>query len=323
MKYVVGIDGGGTKTAIVLADLDGNVLMNRTYGSTNPNAVSKEELERTFQQIFQHIKEKLKGNINKVVSVFAGISGAGSKASLKLLEEIITPNFLPATKITVVVDTINALYSGTFGKPGIVQICGTGSITYGMNDQKKQDRVGGWGYLLGDEGSGYDVGQKGIAAALRFVDGRGPNTVILDLLYEYFQVEEGRALIDNIYHSHNPRLEISKVSRIVFKAVDLHDQVALEIINDVSKEISLSIYTLYQKLFRYDEQVEVILCGGLFSNQEILPGLIQENIKGYTNKLSFTLPELPPVAGSVIGAYIELDRSINEIVKKKLREFWK
>ncbi|WP_053075023.1 N-acetylglucosamine kinase [Ornithinibacillus californiensis] len=323
MRYVIGIDGGGTKTEVALADLDGNVLVNQVYGATNPNTVTKQELKETFLHIFQDIEGKVPGSLLQVSSVFAGISGAGSKASAALLEEIISPYLSSYTRLKVEVDSINALYSGTFGKPGIVQICGTGSITYGINQKKEQDRVGGWGYLLGDEGSGYEIGRKGIAAVLQYVDGRGPETKLVDLLYQHFQVTSGRELIDQVYQSESPRLVIAQVSKLVYQAYELKDQAAVEILRQTSKEIAYSIVTLHKKLFNQDEKVKVTLCGGLFNNPTILPVLIKEALADHNNHLTLVLPEVPPVAGSVIGAYIELGNTVSSAVKENLREYWK
>ncbi|WP_042142504.1 N-acetylglucosamine kinase [Paucisalibacillus sp. EB02] len=319
MNYVIGIDGGGTKTQVVLADKAGNVLTNKRYESTNPNAVPRETLNGIFKQIFQDIEREVPDSLKQVTSVFAGIAGAGTKKSALHIAEIMTPYFLPETKIKVVPDSVNALYSGTFGKPGIVQISGTGSITFGVNRNQEQGRVGGWGYLLGDEGSGFDVGKKGIQSALQFVDGRGPNTVLLDMLFELYNVRTGRELIDKIYHSDSPRLEISRLSKLVFEAVEKKDAVSVNILRKVAEEISQSIITLDQKLFKEEEKVEVILCGGLFSNSNILSALLQDALIDYPKRMSLVTPELPPVFGSLIGAYLEIGSCVKADVEMNLR----
>lgn len=319
MNYVIGIDGGGTKTQVVLADLNGNVLLNTMYGSTNPNAITKQELDDTFREIFQEMEETVPRSLNKVSSIFTGASGAGSKASASLLSEIIAPFFYEDTKIKVVPDSINALYSGTFGKPGIVQISGTGSITYGINERQEQGRVGGWGYLLGDEGSGYDVGKKGIQAVLQFFDGCGPDTLLSNMLFDLYKINSGRELIDKIYYSDNPRLEISRISKLVFQAFEKNDAVAIAILRKVADEIAQSIMTLDQKLFKEEGKVTVTLCGGLFSNTTILPVLLQDVLINYPKRMSLVTPEFPPVVGSVVGAYLEIDCVVTEDIKKNLR----
>ncbi|GGA66696.1 N-acetylglucosamine kinase [Ornithinibacillus halotolerans] len=319
MNYVIGIDGGGTKTQVVLVDLNGKVLLNTTYGSTNPNAVTKQELNDTFQAIFQEMEENIPGSLEMVSSIFAGVSGAGSKASASLLTEIIAPFFSLNTKITVVPDSINALYSGTFGMPGIVQISGTGSITYGINERQEQGRVGGWGYLLGDEGSGYDVGKHGIQAVLKFLDGRGPETMLKNMLFKLYTISSGRELIDKIYYSDNPRLEISRISKLVFQAFEKEDTVAMTILRQVAHDIAQSIMTLDQKLFNKTEKVTVVLCGGLFSNPTILPVLLRDALINYPKRMSLIIPEFPPVVGSVVGAYLAIDCAVTEDVKLNLR----
>ncbi|WP_010094245.1 N-acetylglucosamine kinase [Ornithinibacillus scapharcae] len=315
MKYFIGIDGGGTMTQVAIADTEGNILFNHIYGSTNPNGVSKEKLESTFNTIFRNIEKKFP--LQRVKSVFAGIAGAGSKKTELFLKNKITNYFTTDTKITVTVDTINALFSGTYGKPGIVQICGTGSITYGINQNKQHGRVGGWGYLLGDEGSGYDVGKRGISEALKFADGRNAETILLHLLLQRFKVNDTRELIDYIYQSPNPKRVISETTLLVFKAYEENDPIAVKILRDVSKEIGKNIRALDKKLFHEQEQVDVILCGGLFNNRNILPKLLKKELANNLDKYRLVLPDIPPVAGSVIGAFLE-HHMLKDMVKENI-----
>lgn len=319
MQYVIGIDGGGTKTQVILSDMKGRVVSNKQYGSTNPNAVSKRELIQTFQAIFHDLQLSVPDVLCKVSSIFAGISGAGSKQSASLVSEVIRFTLPSDVKVIVEPDSVNALYAGTFGKPGIVQISGTGSITFGINENNQQGRVGGWGYLLGDEGSGYDLGRKGIMAVLHNEDGRGPSTMLKDLLFSYLQVTSGRELIDQIYHSSAPRMTIAQVSKLVFQAYEAGDVVVVNMVQHVAKEISHSIKTLDQKLFTTSNVLEVILCGGLFSNRKILPPLLEKEFKIYTKPVSFILPELLPVAGSIIGALLESKQTISTSIIDNLR----
>jgi N-acetylglucosamine kinase-like BadF-type ATPase len=322
MSYVIGIDGGGTKTQVMLADEHGNILTNEQYGSTNPNTVSNASLQETFQQIFQAIHDKIPNSLKQVSSVFAGISGAGSPDSALRLMNMIKGYFSTDTTVDVEPDSLNALYSGTFGGPGIVQICGTGSITYGVNQHLEQDRVGGWGYLLGDEGSGYDVGRQGITAALQYEDGRGPKTIMLDLLYEYFNVNTGRQLIDKIYQSESPKLAISPVSKLVFQAFNQQDPVANTILTNVATEIYRSIDTLGRRLFSQEEDsIPVILCGGLFQHSTVLANLVMNN--GKQPNYTFVLPDVPPVVGSIAGAIQRSHGKLKNDVISRLKHTWK
>lgn len=298
----MGIDGGGTKTVAAIADRNGNILAQTRTGSTNPNSSSKQELEKTFRNLFSSLEEQVPASFQRITYLFAGIAGAGNKANQIFLKEMIQ-RFVPAsTSVVVEPDTINALYSGTYGKPGIVQISGTGSITYGINSSLKHDRVGGWGYLLGDEGSGYDIGRQGMMAVLKAYDGRGPATVMSQLMFTYFNADNGQDLIQKIYTSPRPKNEISALSKIVIQSYHKQDPVAEEIIANVIEEITYSVETLYKKLFSEHDIVKVVLCGGVFSEKAI-----SELIKKSLSKNPHTtvvFPEMPPVGGSLIGAYV-------------------
>ncbi|WP_373893437.1 N-acetylglucosamine kinase [Virgibacillus natechei] len=313
MNYVMGVDGGGTKTTAVIADMNGKIVAKDTVGPTNPNLVSKKELKHTFLALFHSLRQHAPQQFSNISSIFAGISGAGNATNQKVLQESIEPLLPDNTPIQIKADAINALYSGSYGSPGIVQIAGTGSITYGINGNLEHDRVGGWGYLLGDEGSGYDIGRKGIVAALQSVDGRGSKTILLPMLYAHFNVTNAQDLIREIYVSSTPKSVISPVAEIVFQGFKDDDPIAEKIITEAAKETTLSIKTLYEKLFQVEEKVEVVLCGGVFQEKNILPRLIKENLQ-INPAIHVVLPEIPPVGGSIIGAYLMQGIGIDEAI---------
>ncbi|MGP4105667.1 N-acetylglucosamine kinase [Virgibacillus sp. L01] len=303
MEYVAGIDGGGTKTKAVIADMDGIIIAETTAGPTNPNVMSRENLIRTLDMMFKDMKEQVPDAYDNISGLFAGISGVGNAAAKTDLEGILEQIVPKGVPVCVEADTVNALYSGTYGGPGIVQISGTGSITYGINHQLERDRVGGWGYLFGDEGSGYDIGRQGIMAALKASDGRGKNTNLLEMICTCFSVTHPYDLIQRIYASPTPKSEISPVSKLVFEAYKHNDLVAREIIANTISDLSLSIRTLYGKLFQPNEEVKVVLCGGVFSDEEVLPRLLENDLRDFKN-VKITTPVMAPVGGSIIGAYL-------------------
>ncbi|GAB3799147.1 N-acetylglucosamine kinase [Virgibacillus kimchii] len=312
MEYVIGIDGGGTKTKGLLADEYGNVLAGATVGPSNPNVVKEKKLAHVFQRLFSALRQ----NSNKLekinITLFAGISGAGNSENEKILLEIIKKHVPAQTAIKVETDAINALYAGTWGRPGIVQISGTGSITFGRNGLEKEARVGGWGYLFGDEGSGYDIGRRGVAAALKAFDGRGDrDTKLLDMLYAHFQVDHPQDLIRQVYTSPSPKNEISPLAEIVFQAYKQNDRTARKIIAQTVDDLALNITTLMEKLFSPDEKTIVVLSGGIFQEKEIIPALLQNKLDAWTN-LTLCRPQMSPAGGALIGAYLMKEKRINE-----------
>jgi len=303
LNYFIGIDGGGTKTKGLLADESGNVIASAAAGPSNPNAVKEKDLASVFYDIFSSMEQQQKGFEKHTVSLYAGISGAGNKENEKVLRGILKKLFPEKTAIKIEADAVNALYAGTYGEPGIVQISGTGSITYGKNSRGTVQRVGGWGYLFGDEGSGYDIGRRAVTAALKAFDGRGPETVLLQMLYAHFQVDNPQDLIRRVYTSPSPKKEISPLSQIVFHAYKQNDSTAKMIVNQTADELALNITALYKKIFTASEKTTIVLSGGIFQERDIIPKLLREQLDTYKN-LKLVLPDMSPAGGALIGAFL-------------------
>lgn len=319
MDYVIGVDGGGTKTAALLADGQGNLIVQAVAGPTNPNGMTKELVQEAFIALFSSLEEQAPEAYPQVSSIFAGSAGASNDHNKQMLHDLIQTCAPQNAKIQVEADAVNALYSGTYGKPGIVQISGTGSITYGVNRQLKQDRIGGWGYLFGDEGSGYDLGRQAVAGVLRVEDGRGEDTAMRSLIYAHFGIDQPQDLIQKIYAAPFPKQEIAPLAKIVFAAFAENDSLAGEILKQSARETALSIQILYKRLFRLEEQVDVVLCGGVFSDKDVLPWLIEQELHD-SPECRLVLPKLSPVGGSVIGALLMEkqqpdQRNINNLIQ--------
>lgn len=301
MTYIAGIDGGGTKTTAVITTTDGKVAAKASAGPVNPNVVKQDELYETFSGLMHDLKQQDKMAFNHLTSLFAGISGAGNDKAVQMLTSLLKELIPEKTRVRVEPDTINALYSGTLGEPGIVQIAGTGSITFGLNAEGRRDRTGGWGYLFGDEGSGYDIGKAGITAALKAFDGRGEDTMLFDMICSHFRINDPHNLIQYIYSLPSPKIAISPVAKLVFEAYKQHDAAAAEIITGAATELTNSIRTLKMKLCQSEEKVNVVLCGGIFDDRDVLLKLLKKELQS-DQTLTIITPEMTPVGGSIIGA---------------------
>ncbi|SHH38648.1 N-acetylglucosamine kinase [Virgibacillus chiguensis] len=319
MEYIIGIDGGGTKTQVVMVDMRGNTVINFTVGPSNANVISNKELHEIFKLIFQRIKDRAPVEFERVVCVYAGIAGAGSAEIKQQITDIISSLVPKNSKVYLEIDALNALYSGTLGDPGIVHISGTGSVAYGINKKQNEDRVGGWGHLLGDEGSGYSIGRQGVSAALKFQDGRGDQTILLDMLYEHFRVDNARSLIDHIYFAQDMKRTIASLSEIVFNAYKRNDCVASQIVENAATEIVHHIVTLYRKLFTDREEVKVVLCGGIFNDVDGVLPIVHRNLEKDEHFRVLT-PSLLPVYGSIVGGFIQLDVKVTSDMIKRMQE---
>lgn len=317
VTYVIGIDGGGTKTKAVLADEMGNVYASVTTGPSNPNAMVKEELAQTIDFIFQQLKKAAPKEFKACTMCFAGMSGVGETKNYNLLRDIFEKQ-TRTSNLQVVInnDAINALYAGTLGKDGIVHISGTGSITLSLFDHKI-NRVGGWGYLFDDLGSGFAIGKASLEAVFQSYDGRGSTTTLTDLILKYFDCEETPELVKVIYSASNHRTKIAEISQLTFECASDGDLIANEIIRSASKDIAHSINTLIRIHHKETETIPVVLSGGIFKREDI----IIPNLKKYLKyPVSLETIKIEPVYGAVIAGLNQLGVKRDEAFVNRINE---
>ena len=309
------IDGGGTKTDVVLFDNKGNVISRVIGESTNPNALKNEDLHQRFYKIFSELFSKLNSNEKspeahsldiKIKAGFAGMAGADHPKLNQQLKNAILENLpVPCDELEVANDAITALWSGTDGGPGLVVIAGTGAIAYGVKADGETFRIGGWGHLISDEGSGYFVGKEAVRAAFRAEDGLGPKTDLTKRLLSAFNVQKLQDLIPIIYQE--PKKTMAGLAPIVIEAADFGDAVAQQIVKNAVQAL-LELMQAGQKTFDQPE-VNVVLAGGLWKSKGV-----QKELKR-SLQFNATMPTVPPVYGAVVGVLKKEGGNV-EVLKK-------
>jgi len=306
MSYVLGIDGGGTKTTGVIANERCEILAEITLGASNPNLVSERELLQLFSVMKEQFLQENMLAFHKVTHIFAGVSGAAHPHTKQTLEKLLRQVMPHISNITVDHDAIIALFAGTRGNPGIAQISGTGSVTFGMNSRGERGRVGGWGHFIGDKGSGYSIGHDALKAVFASYDGLASKTRLQDDLLHFFKESSLPSLIPHIYQTTNPKETIASITKLVMAAADKGDQVAKDIIANNGRHIGKSIATLNKKLFHQDEDnqelLPVVLVGGLFHRYDLFEESIQEELQWIERQTTLIKLSDPPVIGAVIAA---------------------
>lgn len=316
--FVIGIDGGGTKTSAVISDPYGKVHALAFSGPSNPNSISSDQLRAELETLTQKIINQNEKAFLEADVIFGGFSGVENPLGKKLIASILNDIF-QGKQILIDNDAISALYSGTLGEPGIVQISGTGSITLGVNRHGQRERAGGWGYLFDDEGSGYSLGKNALSRVFKAYDGRGSSTILVQYTLDYFSVKEVPEIIPRIYNSENPRKTISQLSKLVVQAAEEKDSIALEILSEAGKEIGAGIAAVIQKLSLQNATVKVpvVITGGVFNSSHLIKPSILNEIHKNNLKVDIIKPDIPPVGGSVVAALkskkIELPQNFNEV----------
>lgn len=310
--YVLGIDGGGTKTTGIIATNKGEVVAQETVGGTNINSLGKKAVQLELLKLVTILKESSPNNFQQLEQVFAGIAGAGNTSNQEALNKMLLSLFPSGVNVTVDHDAIPALYSGTIGSPGIVQIAGTGAITYGVNHLDERARVGGWGHLFGDQGSGYAIGRDALEEAFKARDGITKQTLLCELLMRHFGKDELPAIIPTIYQAENPKKIVSSLTMLVMEAVQQGDMTAKRIIQRNGAELGIAISTLVRQLFSSeDKSIPVVLVGGLFNRYDILKDSIEQTIKEKGAMVEMIFPKIIPAGGAVVAALLKEEIDID------------
>jgi len=306
-NYVIGVDGGGTKTIAALADLGGEVLALGKSGSSSPRNVG---IRKAIGNVALAIKHILRNKKNiEITSTFIGLPATAEEFSLEKKEierEFFSQKEIAEVfegKVKIGSDQEVAFRSGTNKKDGVLLIAGTGCVAHGWRG-KKEVHASGWGWLA-DEGSAFWVGQRAFQAALKELDRRGPKTLITKIIFQNFKVKNIENLLIRI-HSQNPTEVIPRFSIFCDEASKKKDKIAQEIMKEAGKELANSAKTVIKKLNFKKEIFPIVLVGGMFGSKVVLE-TVKNEIKKFAPKAKFIQPKVDPVIGAIKLAIENLD----------------
>jgi N-acetylglucosamine kinase-like BadF-type ATPase len=267
--HVLGIDAGGTKTVCLLADDRGAILSEGRGGGANLQVNGELELEKVLYEVME---QAIGDRAWRADAICLGIAGADRDDDARTVRAILR-RISPGSRLLVVNDALIALEAGAPGAPGIVIIAGTGSIVYGRNPRRMAARAGGWGHMIGDEGSGYWIGREALAAVVREVDGRGPKTGLTEAVLEHFSVADATGLVHIVYNREVPRQHVAALGPIVQTAASAGDAVACHILERAAEELVLAASSVAARLEMRGDPFPFVLAGGIF---RVVPWLVAE-----------------------------------------------
>jgi N-acetylglucosamine kinase-like BadF-type ATPase len=297
MKYFIGIDGGGTKTDCIVTDESYNPLFSIKGGPLNLLTNSLFESTNTVLQLVNSSLSKMNLPIMHIKYIGIGAAGAGRSEESEKLEINLRALLPPSVTLKVTSDAEIALEGAFNGKPGCILISGTGSIIYGKGKDGMIHRCGGFGRILGDEGSGYMLGKKGLIAAAKELDGRASKTLITNLLKDKFQFQSSQDIISIVY---NKGLEIAAIAPLVLAAAGNDDKVASRIIDEETDELLSLISCIIKKLKK--ENIEICFTGKLISTVNILSITLRDKLAASFKLIKIKEPEYSPAMGAVFIA---------------------
>lgn len=297
--YLLGIDGGGTKTKIYLSDFNSKIILNAEFSGSNYLAKGLNNTAKVISDIFKFIDNN-NIEINQIEGICFGAAGAGRDKDKNLLKNIFIS--LGYKGPIFVYDDAYISLVGAHGKEkGAITISGTGSIALAVDDNKNVYRVGGWGHIIGDEGSGYYIGKLALNAIFRAYDGRCNSTELANSILEYLKLNSIEDLLYYIHENSIDKSRIAKLAEIVIKCALGNDYISERIIENAIDELIFMTSTIRRKV---KNDIDISYSGGLFKN-EYFKGLFIEKINKLYD-LNIIAPKFDPGLGALILAYINL-----------------
>ncbi|CAM3620310.1 BadF/BadG/BcrA/BcrD ATPase family protein [Marinicrinis lubricantis] len=268
MKVFIGIDGGGTKTEAAVISNEGKLFTTLLGGSTNMHAVPFPKAAQELESILDRLFEKVDLEHHICGGICLALAGVRTEAEQKKIRDFLYAYQTHQHRcfpILLKTEAEIALMAALEKSYGIVVISGTGSNTYGITREGKHYQVGGWGHILGDEGSGYQIGLKTLKAVILSHEGRLPPTKLTELINQAYHFRSITDLRTHIYQPHIGKRDIAAFAKYCIQAGAEGDEVACRILDEEAALLAQSTLALIcQDLLL--QQSEVLVTGSIFQH---------------------------------------------------------
>jgi N-acetylglucosamine kinase-like BadF-type ATPase len=299
--FYLGVDGGQSHTAAIVADGRGNIL-GRGRGGPSNHAEQPGGRERLRRAIVDSVGSALRAaGARSIANTEFSAAHCAMTGGADFKEEIIG-SILRGRHLEVGHDAPAALAGATAAGPGMVVIAGTGSVAYGEGSGGRRLRVGGWGYLFGDEGGGFWIALQGIKRAMLGYDGFAEATVLGALALEHFSSADLQTLSMAVYRDDITRDRLATFATIVHKAAQQGDNVARNILKEGGAFLAGLARTVSRRLQLEPRESQVAGVGGVFRGelmQEAFRLSLEEQLPG----ASIVPPRFDPAIGALLLAY--------------------
>lgn len=271
-SYYLGVDGGGSKTLAVVVDSGGHECGRGMAGSSNQEVVGHEEAvvaikSATAQALAAAATEP------PLRAAWLGLAGVDHAHDIDAL----FPHVRSLASTVRITNDAELVLGALPGRIGVALIAGTGSIVMGRDDLGNTVRVGGWGHVFGDEGSGYSIGREALQNAARAADGRGNPTALLDAILTRWNLSAPELLMGRVYQSFD-KTDIAALAPMVLALARDGDGVARRIERRAAHELALAVASVARRLCFSPGSLPLAVGGGLLVHEERLRSLVLRQI---------------------------------------------
>lgn len=274
-SLALGVDGGGSKTLAVIVNERGEEIGRGLAGSANYQAIGLETAVKHIHTAVEQAARTARCQL-PLRAAWLGLAGMDRQADL----DILRPFLSTLAERVLLTNDAELLLAGLEQALGVVLIAGTGSIALGRDAAGHKARAGGWGHILGDEGSGYAMAQQALQAAVRASDGRGPHTLLLARILQAWHLQKAEQIIGSVY-SDLDKAKIAGLSSVVLLSARSGDQVAAAIVQQAARELALAVHAVCQALEFPAQPIPLALGGGLLLNEADFCTLVIQHIRHY------------------------------------------
>lgn len=314
LSFVIGIDGGGTRTRAVVVDESGTVIGLGLSGPSDFDAVGYETAKTNLHSA---IREAAQNRLAEITSIHLGIAGVVSEKDNQIISSMLEGlEFSTTITITISHDCRTALAGAIGKKQGLVLISGTGSAVFGRNAQGDEILSGGWGYLFADVGSGYYLGHQALSAVLNAYDGLGEPTALTLPVMESLQINDIMEVMHRIYHPRIDTSAIAALAPIVTKLAET-DKVAMKIIKNGCKGLAGVVAAAAKKL-KFEGDFHIVAVGGLATSQSVFSEILFQELTEAFPTAILSKPMASPLTGAVVVALENLGVEVNEELIEKI-----
>ncbi|MBQ6019768.1 MAG: hypothetical protein IJL26_06260 [Clostridia bacterium] len=295
MNYFLGVDGGGSKTTALVCDETGRPVAKYVGGGLNYNAIGFEAARKNLKEIVDGV---LFEHDIALTAAFLGLSALSERADDALTERL-CGGIVDCGRIGMHTDVYIALEAMGVDGPAAAVICGTGSMAAGRLPDGSILHTGGWGHILGDEGSGYALSLDAVRAAIRGAENSGPETLLTEEVLSFFGLADLDGLIGLFYDPPLPRDKIAAFAPSFFDCVTGGDAVAIRIMRAHAESLAATTNALLRKLH---PGTPVGLWGGIFEHYSFFREAFAYFVRTEFEDVSIGLLRNPPVYGAVLAA---------------------
>jgi N-acetylglucosamine kinase-like BadF-type ATPase len=293
--YLLGVDGGGTRTRAVITDDSLNPLSEATGGASNPLRVGFDESASRIIEVVNRACSKAGINIGDIASACIALAGISQPDHYQAMKVALAAA-LDIENLSLTTDAEAALAGALDRQPGVVVIAGTGSIALGRNSRQEQTRSGGLGPVLADEGSGYDIARRALRIVAASLDGRAPQTLLVESVCARLRIDDPADLPRAIYDDGGA--DISSLAEVVSETARRGDACAREILASAGRELGALAASVIEKLKMREDQFRVACVGGVFEAGEFVLAPLREEVRKIAPRAEVGPPLFPPVIGA-------------------------